>query len=273
MIETSAAYQDGGLIDITFDEGETPFTYSGNSFNNVLTNSSVVSGTPALPAGQGTSSPQATPPADAPTYGSAGSSFPGADSIFGAYGLSADTAGENINGTNVTDEPYGPNTTLQTDGSNRQLYPGPGDNLGIDRPPACTNLSPLTPADCVPGILRGASGNTPGTRTDSVTGGGGTNIITYPTPASGNPTLVGDDTGREVTSITMGGTTYAYGTTPYNTQFPAGLFVGTVSDTGELYPANSGGPSVAASFQAVDSSGSPVISARFGDLYHSQRRR
>ena len=25
---------DGGLIDITYDEGNPPFTYSGNSFNN-----------------------------------------------------------------------------------------------------------------------------------------------------------------------------------------------------------------------------------------------
>ncbi len=40
LIEDSAAYADGGLIDITFDEGEPSFTYSGNSFNNVLTNSS-----------------------------------------------------------------------------------------------------------------------------------------------------------------------------------------------------------------------------------------
>ena len=34
MIEKSAAFKDGGLIDITFDEGNPPFTYSGNSFNN-----------------------------------------------------------------------------------------------------------------------------------------------------------------------------------------------------------------------------------------------
>ena len=34
MIEKSAAFKDGGLIDITFDEANPPFTYSGNSFNN-----------------------------------------------------------------------------------------------------------------------------------------------------------------------------------------------------------------------------------------------
>ncbi len=31
-----------------------------------------------------------------------------------------------------------------------------------------------------------------------------------------------------------------------------------MSDTGELYPANSGGPTVAASFQAIDDAGNPV---------------
>jgi len=33
-IETSPAFRDGGLIDITFDEAFPPFTYSGNSFAN-----------------------------------------------------------------------------------------------------------------------------------------------------------------------------------------------------------------------------------------------
>ena len=98
-----------------------------------------------MPAGQGTSSPQSSPPADAPTYGTAGSTVPGADSIFGAYGISADSAGENISGTNVTVEPTGPNSPLATDGSGNQLYPGPGFNLDIDRPPTCTQTSPTLP--------------------------------------------------------------------------------------------------------------------------------
>ncbi|HXY26722.1 MAG TPA: hypothetical protein VEH82_00405, partial [Acidimicrobiales bacterium] len=253
LIEQSSAYQNGGLIDITFDEGEPSFTYSGNSFNNVLTNSSVVSGSPAMPAGQGTSSPQASAPADAPSYGTSGSTYPGADSIFGAYSIAADSAGENISGTNVKDEPTGPNSPLQADGSGRQLDPGPGFNLFVDRPPTCTQTTPtLVPADCVPGIVRGDSGTSPGPRTDSVSGVSGSSTITYPAPSSGNPVLVGDDTGREITSITIGGNAVTYGSSAYNTDFPNGLFVGTVSDTGELYPANSGGPTVAASFQAID---------------------
>ena len=63
-------------------------------------------------------------------------------------------------------EPTGPNSTLGTDTQGDQLYPGPGNNSFIDRPPACTSTSPSTPANCVPGIVRGGSGNTPGARTD-----------------------------------------------------------------------------------------------------------
>ena len=256
LIEQSTAYANGGLIDITFDEGEPSFTYSGNSFNNVLTNSSVVNGTPAMPAGQGTSSPQTSVPADAPSYGTSGSTAPGADSIFGAYGISADAAGENIGGTNVTDEPYGPNSTLGTNGAGDQLYPGPGNNSFIDRPPSCATSSA---ADCVTGIVEGGSGSSPGPRTDTsgVSGGSGSSIVNEAT-SSGNPSLIGDDTGREINSITIGGTPVTYGSTAYNTDFPNGLFVGTVSDTGELYPANSGGATVTASFQAVDDAGNPV---------------
>ena len=33
-IEASPAFKEGGLIDITFDEGFPPFTYTGNSFAN-----------------------------------------------------------------------------------------------------------------------------------------------------------------------------------------------------------------------------------------------
>ncbi len=34
MIEQSPAFKDGGLIDVTFDEGFPPFTFTGNSFQN-----------------------------------------------------------------------------------------------------------------------------------------------------------------------------------------------------------------------------------------------
>jgi hypothetical protein len=91
-----------------------------------------------------------------------------------------------------------------------------------------------------------------------VTGSSGSSTISYPAPAAGNPPLVGDDTGREINSITINGTAVTVGSGAYSTDFPNGLFVGTVSDTGELYPANSGGPTVAASFQAIDDAGNAV---------------
>ena len=58
-------------------------------------------------------------------------------------------------------EPYGPNSTLGTTASGDQLYPGPGNNAFIDRPPVCTSTTPDTPANCVPGIVRGGSGIEP----------------------------------------------------------------------------------------------------------------
>jgi hypothetical protein len=226
LIEDSAAYAHG-LIDITFDEGEPSFTYSGNSFNNVLTSG---------PNGTGTTSPQSSPPADAPTFGAPATTTPGANSIYGAYGISAGAAGENISGVNVGVEPFGPNSTLGTTASGDQLYPGPGNNSFIDRPPVCTSTSPNTPVNCVPGIVRGGSGSSPGARTDSATGSATSSNIT-------DNAIIGDDTGRGVTG----------------TNIPAGSFVGAVTDNGPLFQTNSGGATVGGSFQLVDDAGNPVL--------------
>lgn len=138
MIEKSPAFKDGGLIDITFDEGNPPFTYTGNSFNNAN--------------------------AYGPTLG---------DQPNASAGIAADAAGQNLFGKNVNTEPTGPNTPLNTDLSGNQLSPGPGDNGFIDRPPACTSTAPKVPANCVPGIVRGGSGTTPAARTDAAAVGTG----------------------------------------------------------------------------------------------------
>ena len=45
-----------------------------------------------------------------------------------------------------------------------------------------------------------------------------------------------------------------------------------MSDTGELYPTNSGGPTVAASFQAIDDAGNPVHIAGSGHERHAEWR-
>jgi hypothetical protein len=201
MIEQSPAFKQGGLIDITFDEAFAPFTYTGNSFNN------------------------------ADDYGPTSSDQPDYTSS-----LKSDSAGENLHGRNVDYEPTGPNSTLGTNAQGDQLYPGPGNNAFIDRPPACTQTSPtLVPSDCVPGIVRGGAGNPARARTDTITGGPGSNVIS-------DNSILADDTGREVTG----------------TNIPANSFVGAVTDTGPDFPTTSTGSATTGSFQLVSQNGSPV---------------
>ena len=204
MIEQSAAFKQGGLIDITFDEGFPAFTYTGNSFNNA----------------------NAYPPtsADKPNYTSS---------------IKSDTAGENLWGRNVNYEPTGPNSTLGTDAKGDQLYPGPGYNAFVDRPPACAQTSPAP--DCVPGIVGGGAGSPPPARTDTVTGGTASSVIS-------DNAIAADDTGRGVTG----------------TNIPANSFVGAVTNTGPQFPATSAGPVTTGSFQLVGQDGSPVKPDRAG---------
>ena len=210
MIEKSPAFKDGGLIDITFDEGNPPFTYSGNSFNN------------------------------ANAYGPTAGDQPNASA-----GIAADGAGQTIFGKSVHSEPTGPNSTLGTNSAGQQLYPGPGNNAFIDRPPACTSTSPNVPANCVPGIVRGGSGTTPGSRNDSVAASGSSTYVL-------DPAIVADDTGRQVTDTTDH--SGPGGTSP----IPANTFVGTVSDTGPQLASTSSGSVIDGSFQLVDQAGNPV---------------
>jgi hypothetical protein len=211
MIEKSAAFKDGGLIDVTFDEGNPPFTYSGNSFNNAN--------------------------AYGPTLG---------DQPNASAGIAADAAGENLFGHNVHTEPTGPNSTLGTDQSGDQLYPGPGNNAFIDRPPVCTQTTPSpVPANCVPGIVRGGSGNSPGARNDAAAGGSSSTYLL-------DSSILADDTGRQVSDTID--TSGPGGTSP----IPPNTFVGTVSDTGPQFAASSKGSVIDGSFQLVDQAGNPV---------------
>jgi hypothetical protein len=213
MIERSAAFKQGGLIDITFDEGFPPFTYTGNSFNN------------------------------ANAYGP---TILRGDEPNASASIRSDTAAENLNGHNVYYEPTGPNSTLGTDTNGNQLYPGPGNNAFLDRPPVCTQTTPtLVPANCVPGIVEGGGGSSPGPRTDAVAGG---SASTYVSDSS----IVADDIGREVTDAVD--TTGPGATSP----IPASTFVGAVSDTGPQYPTSYPGSVIDGSFQLVDQNGNPV---------------
>ncbi len=200
LIEQSQAFKQGGLIDVTFDEAFPPFTYTGNSFN------------------------------DANNYPPTRQDKPNA-----TESIKTDTAGENLWGRNVHYEPTGPNSTLGTNRQGDQLYPGPGNNAFIDRPPVCTSATPVkVPADCVPGIVRGGAGSPPTARTDTVTGTG-SSLIT-------DPAIVSDDTGRAVTG----------------TSIPANSYVGAVVNTGPLFPTTNTGAVTTGEFQLVSQDGTPV---------------
>ena len=223
MIEQSAAFAQGGVIDVTFDEANPPFTV-GNSFNNV----------PA-PGDKSTYSS----PADQPTFGSPGTTEPGADSLYGAYGALADAAGENINGHNVATEPTGPNDPEVTNGTGQQLQPGPGAAGFIDRPTGLTNESTEV------------SGS-PGTSTEPALVGPGSSMVI-------DAKINADDTGRLVSGTDVNGNT-----------IPPDTFVGAVSDTGP-YDVSSNASTTGASnnyakpwigtFQLLNDSGQPVTLA------------
>jgi hypothetical protein len=146
LIEQSAAFKDGGLIDITFDEANPPFANS--SFNDA--------NNPGSTAG-------VTTPATAVGY------------------AKSDLAGESFNtGKNPVNkpvEPTGPNTPLLQDANGNQVYPGPGDNAFIDRPSSLTG-DPVND----PNYILGGGNLTPGSRTDStgVNGAIGSDVITDP---------------------------------------------------------------------------------------------
>lgn len=156
LIEQSAAFKDGGLIDVTFDEANPPFANS--SFNNA--------NNPGNTAGAGV-------PATAAGY------------------AQSDTAGESFNTrhgvVNVASEPTGPNTPLLHDANGNQVYPGPGDSAFIDRPATLSG----DPAKDSKYIIGGGN-MSPGARTDTagVSGATGSNVITDPgitAPDAGRP--------------------------------------------------------------------------------------
>jgi hypothetical protein len=195
MIERSPAFKDGGLIDVTFDEGFPPFTYTGNSFAN----STIVA-------------------PDAQTS------------------IANDTAGENLNGKNVHYEPTGPNDPLQKDSQGNELYPGPGNNIFVDRPSNC--VAQTVPAQPAGTCLLGLGNHVPAARTDvKATAAAGSTTIA-------DPTVTVLDKGRAVTG----------------TGIPAGTVVGAVTNSfaNATAPSTAGGFVVTGSFQLVDGSGQPV---------------
>jgi hypothetical protein len=195
MIERSPAFRDGGLIDITFDEGFPPFTYTGNSFAN----STIVA--------------------------------PNAKTS-----IATDSAGETLFGKTVHNEPTGPNVPLAKNAAGDELYPGPGNNLFLDRPTDCVAQTvPKQPAGT---CLLGGAKNPPGPRTDTAaTAPAGTTTID-------DNAITVIDKGRAVTG----------------TGIPAGAYVGTVTNSfvNAIAPSSAGGFVITGSFALVNASGQPV---------------
>ena len=173
MIEKSPAFKDGGLIDITFDEGNPPFTYSGNSFNN------------------------------ANAYGPTLGDKPNAVERH----LQPTRPVRTSTARNVHHEPTGPNSTLGTDAAGNQLYPGPGDNAFIDRPPSCTpdRARPACRPTACPASCAAARATA---RAPEPTPSQPAATSTYVV----DPSIVADDTGRAV--IDTVDTTGPGGTSP-----------------------------------------------------------
>ena len=158
MIEQSPAFKDGGLIDITFDEGNPPFTYSGNSFNNANAYAPDLGGPAELHQ-----------PASRPTQ-----------------------PGENIFGQNVHFEPTGRTRRSAPTRRVTSSTPAPATTPSLTGRRSARQTTPtLVPANCVPGIVRGGSGSPPGARTDAVA----TGIVDIRTSITDN-SIVADDTGR-----------------------------------------------------------------------------
>jgi hypothetical protein len=152
--------------------------------------------------------------------------------------VKADLAGQNINGKNVSWEPTGPNSTLATDADGNQLYPGPGDNGYITRPPSCeqdTTLVNATATNCVKGAKNtGAAFGLAGAKTIPAVAASGTSTVAAAVSAT--------DMGRQVTGAGI----------------PAGSYVGSVTNAGPNLVTSPTGAVTNAWFMLVDAKGKPV---------------
>jgi hypothetical protein len=72
--------------------------------------------------------------------------------------------------------------------------------------------------------------------------------------------IVADDTGREIVSATVGGSSVSIGTPAYTTAFgTSAVFVGEVTQNGPAFPTTSGGSTLlGGSFQLIDDNGNPI---------------
>lgn len=231
LIERSAAFKDGGLIDITFDEANPPF--ANMSFNNATDQTGVAAkarknehytySTPDIPS---TANGYLTYPKG---------QFPAPGAMAKNY-VKADAAGENINGHNIDKEPQGPNSTLATDAHGNQLYPGAGDNGFITRPPSCEQDTKLVNSDasnCVSGAKNTGAGYAKATTLAASATAGSSTV---------KASVTATDFGRLVTG----------------TGIPSGSYVGRVTNSGPKMVASSSDPITDGSFALVNAMGKPM---------------
>ncbi|HEY0117195.1 MAG TPA: alkaline phosphatase family protein [Cellulomonas sp.] len=234
LIEKSAAFKDGGLIDITFDEANPPFT--NMSFNNATDNDSIAQAAAKSELYRYTAPTAKDAAAESKSYPA--HTFPSPGPMAKDY-IDADAAGENINGKNVSWEPTGPNTPLETDAHGNQLFPGPGNNGYITRPPSCDD-----PKDAAL-VNADASNCVQGERLSNASFAGAKTITASAT--IGQNTLIGPVT---VTDIGRGVT---------GSGIPAGAYIGTVINNGPVMVSASSQPVTVSSFTLVDAKGRPLV--------------
>ena len=201
LIEQSAAFKEGGLIDVTFDEAN-PAVHHRKQLQQRRT----------LPAHVG-----------------------GQAELHQLYHVRH--GGREPLRPERQRQPTGPNSTLGVNKKGDQLYPGPGNNAFVDRPPVCTQTSPVTPvpANCVPACVTRRREQRRRPRTDH-------RRAAAPGPTSSAPRSRANDTGRAVTGSNI----------------PASSFVGAVTNTGPDCPATNTGPVTTVSFQLVGAERQPA---------------
>jgi hypothetical protein len=230
LIERSAAFKDGGLIDITFDEANPPFT--NMSFNNATDDTST-----AKAASKNELYTYESPTAKdfaAASKALPANQFPTPGPLAQDY-VKADAAGQTIDGKTVDWEPTGPNSTLATDPSGNQLFQGPGNNAFITRPPSCEQDTALVNADksnCVHGEKNsGASFGYGAAKTITASATIDSSTVIGPVTAT--------DTGRAVTGAGI----------------PAAAYIGSVVNSGPVMVSASTQPVTVSSFTLVDAKG------------------
>ncbi len=275
-IEASKEFQDGGLIDVTFDEGYPPETFSNSFYDDQ--NQFLAYGRSGATGSDGTTSTGAT------------QTTTQQDGLGARIELNSDAAGETLRESSwqcsqqggayntpsagdcqVSIEPTGPNVPVITDPiTGEVMSPGPGDGAGLDRPDNCKaqtsgnsvtisdyNSSTGTPGTCILGFQpEAASADTSviTARTDSVTGSASSSGIQ-------DSSVRVTDQGRAVSGTNIPAGSYVGAVvggpvatcTSYSNCTAAGL-----ADPAPALGGSTGNQSYTAFFQLVNSAGGSV---------------